>query len=77
MIKTERLILRDYKPEDFKTIHVYGSDPDFSKYEIWGPNTEDDTRKFIADAIEKSQKNPRYEFEFAVCLKSSGKQFGG
>lgn len=77
MIETERLLLREYKTEDFETVHAYGSDPDFSKYEFWGPNSEEDTKNFIADTIAKSQKDPRYEFDFAVCLKSTGRQFGG
>lgn len=74
---TERLLLRDYKTEDWERVHTYGSDPDFSKYELWGPNTLDDTHKFVAEMVRQAESNPRYKFEFAVCLKDNGMLIGG
>jgi hypothetical protein len=47
-LTTERLLLRNYKTEDWEWVHIYGSDSDFSKYELWSPNTLEDTHKFIA-----------------------------
>lgn len=44
MIKTERLLLRNYKESDFDRVHLYASLPDFSQFDVWGPNTEEDTR---------------------------------
>jgi [ribosomal protein S5]-alanine N-acetyltransferase len=74
---TERLWLRPHRPEDWKRIHVYGSDPDFSKYEIWGPNTEEDTRKFVKEMIEQASTKPRYKFDFALSLKDGDLLIGG
>jgi len=76
-ITTERLILRNYKIEDWERVHIYGSDPDFSKYELWGPNTLEDTHKFIAEMAQQTEANPQYKFDFAVCLKDSGLLIGG
>lgn len=76
-LETPRLILRDYSSQDWQTVHSYGSDPEFSKYEAWGPNSESDTKNFINEAIDKAKKQPRYEFEMAVCLKSDNLQIGG
>lgn len=77
VIESERLVLRNYTPDDFARVHLYGSLPDFSKYDVWGPNKEEDTEKFISDAIKKSEINPQYEFEFAVCLKEENLLIGG
>ena len=77
MITTERLHLRKFSPNDCKAVHEYASDPDFSKFEMWGPNTEKDTLSFIEHAISKSQESPQYDFEFAVCLNDSGHLIGG
>lgn len=77
MIETERLLLRNYRTEDFERVHIYDSLLDFSQYDVWGPNTVEDTKKFITDAITKAQKTPRYEFEFAVCLKHENLLIGG
>ena len=77
MITTERLVLRDYQIDDWKTAHIYGSIPEFSKYEIWGPSTEEDSKKFISDAIGKANASPRFEYELAVCQAQGGRHIGG
>ncbi len=76
-IETERLILRPYTPEDWEAVHEYGADPDFSKYEMWGPNSVEDTKKFIADMMVEAATEPRYRFGFAVHLKSEDRLIGG
>lgn len=77
ILETKRLLLRDYKVEDWERVHIYGSDPDFSKYEFWGPNTLEDTKYFIADMVRQSHSDPRFKFDFAVCLRDSGLLIGG
>ncbi len=76
-ITTQRLKLRAYVTNDWERVHIYGSDPDFSKYELWGPNSVEDTHKFIAEMIEQSKSSPRYKFDFAVCLKEDDLLIGG
>jgi RimJ/RimL family protein N-acetyltransferase len=76
-LTTERLILRPYETKDWERVHIYGADPDFSKYELWGPNTIEDSQKFVAEMVEQTKSNPRYKFDFAVCLKDSGLLIGG
>lgn len=77
VITTERLKLRAYKPEDWERVHIYGSNADFSKYELWGPNSVEDTHKFVAEMVEQSNSNPRFKFDFAVCLKENDLLIGG
>ena len=76
-LTTERLFLRAYQREDWERVHIYGSNPDFSKYELWGPNTLEDTHKFIADMMAQTESNPRYQFDFAVCMRENGLLIGG
>ena len=76
-LETDRLILMDYKKNDFKRVHIYASLPHVSQYSDWGPNTEEETQKFISEAIKKSKKKPRYEFELAVVLKKENLLIGG
>jgi RimJ/RimL family protein N-acetyltransferase len=73
---TKRLILRPYITSDWHRIHAYSADPDFSKYELWGPNTLEDTHKYVAAMIEQAKAIPRFKFDFAVCLKSNGLLIG-
>lgn len=76
-LTTERLILRNYCSEDWKRVHIYAAVPAFSQYEMWGPNTEDDSKKFVADMVLQARTQPRFKFDLAICLKASELQIGG
>ncbi len=76
-LSTDRLLLRDYVVNDFDRVHIYGADPEFSKYELWGPNSKEDTQIFIETAIQQAEAKPRFKFELAVCLRESGLLIGG
>ncbi len=77
VIETDRLILREYAESDWKSVHEYAKNEDVLIYEIWGPNTEAQTKGFIKKAIEDSQKIPRLAFELCIVLKTNLKLIGG
>jgi len=74
-LETERLILRKYKESDFAAVHSYGSCVDNITYMLFGPNSEEDTRYFIANAIKESDNSN--EYQYAVVLKETGNLIGG
>lgn len=76
-LETERLYLREFQIDDFAAVHEYGSLPDFSQYELWGPNTEPHSMQFIEEAIAKSLQVPRLEYEMAIILKDTDELIGG
>ena len=76
-IKTERLLLRDFQADDWSAVHVYACDADVTRYQDWGPNSEDDTKKFIDFSITSSQLKPRVDFELAIILSENNKLIGG
>jgi RimJ/RimL family protein N-acetyltransferase len=76
-IETERLILRDHEQADWEDIHEYASLKDFSKYDAWGPNNEQQTKDFVQLNIELSQESPRQKFNFAIVYKENMKVIGG
>ena len=77
IFETVRLLLRNYTSEDWERVHIYGSSADFCKFEVWGPNTLEDTHKFVGDMVAQAQSQPRYEFELAVIHKPSNLLIGG
>jgi len=77
VIETKRLVLRNFRSDDWERVHIYGSDPDFSKYEAWGPNSVDDTKKFISEMVRQASERPRYQFNYAICLKDPDLLIGG
>jgi [ribosomal protein S5]-alanine N-acetyltransferase len=70
-IETKRLILREFKNEDFYCVHKYASDPDVITYLPWGPNSEVDTKIYLDKVISYQLKNPRNDYDIAVELKES------
>jgi len=67
-LKTARLTLRPLTTDDFEAVHEWASDPENARYMSWGPNTEEETRKFLSEA--KPGK------DFAVVLNETGKVIG-
>ena len=75
-LETERLILRQFKRTDWKAVHEYAADPEVSKFMEWGPNSVDDTMKFIDMSLQGQKEKPRRNFDFAVTLKDGGTLIG-
>ena len=46
-LRSERVLLRELRDDDFETTHAYGSNPEVVRYMAWGPNSPDDTRDFF------------------------------
>jgi ribosomal-protein-alanine N-acetyltransferase len=74
---TERLLLRDFVEADWRAVHLYGSDPDVVRFMPWGPNSEEDTKAFVARALSAQADSPRTKHELAVVLREEGRLIGG
>ena len=68
ILETTRLILRPFAPGDFEAAQSWAGNPANTRYMAWGPNSEEQTREFLASA-----KPGR---DFAVVLKESGSVIG-
>ncbi|MBT6068664.1 GNAT family N-acetyltransferase [Candidatus Peregrinibacteria bacterium] len=68
LIKTDRLILRGITLDDFDAIHEYATDMEVVRHIEWGPNSVEDTNKFIADQMANQKDPKRKQFVFATTL---------
>ncbi|CAM4379217.1 acetyltransferase [Bacillus manliponensis] len=58
-IKTKRLFIRDFEPNDWRAVHEYTSNEHVMKYIPEGLFSEEDTKKFVIHNIgEKAEKFP-------------------
>jgi hypothetical protein len=48
---TARLRFRPVEANDFAAVHAYAGDPAVTRYTSFGPNSEEDTRGFLARAV--------------------------
>jgi len=77
IVRTGRLVLRDLEEADCRAVHRYASDPEVIRYMDWGPNTEEETKKFVQRASEGQREQPRKNYELAIILKEDGQLIGG
>jgi ribosomal-protein-alanine N-acetyltransferase len=75
-IETERLLLRELRADDEPDIHEYASDPEVVRLMIWGPNTRDQTWKFLDRALQAQVQWPRPEVGLAIELKNERRLIG-
>ena len=75
-LRTPRLILREFRDDDLDAVHAYGADPEVSRYMVWGPNTLDDSRAFMARTLEAQRAWPRAAVNAAVVLADGGRLIG-
>lgn len=76
-LRLTRLRLREWREDDWAGAHAYGSDPEVVRYMDWGPNTEEETRAFVAASIRARQATPRIHYDLAVTLAENGEVIGG
>lgn len=78
-IKTERLVLREFKLDDAKAVRVKINNLNVSRYmnSVPHPYTMKDAEWFIGDCIEKQKEKPRKSYEFAIESRETGEFMGG
>jgi len=76
-IETKRLVLRDFRIDDWKAVHEYAADRRAVERMPWGPNSADQTIEFVRKAIEESGRPNRKTFELAIILREEDRLIGG
>lgn len=75
--QTARLKLREFHEADWVQVHKYASDPEVVRFIGWGPNTEEDTKKFIQRSLLQQKENPRLNYSLAIVLRDQNELVGG
>jgi len=73
---TERILLRDFTADDLQAVHEYAIDAEVVRYLDWGPNSEQQTKEFIARTICQQQETHRRQYELAVVLRDTNRLIG-
>jgi ribosomal-protein-alanine N-acetyltransferase len=75
-LRTERLMLREFRENDFDDLHEYGSDPKVSRFMTWGPNTPKVSREYLDRALADQAVWPREVVNMAVEVAAEEKLIG-
>jgi [ribosomal protein S5]-alanine N-acetyltransferase len=71
-----RIALRELALDDWTDVHLWGSLLEACRYEAWGPNTPDETRAFVGEAVRDGLRLPRARYAFAVTLPDGPRVIG-
>lgn len=60
--------LRPLTLDDWPAVHAWASRPEACRFQTWGPNTEEQTRAFVAEAVADAalEQPPRLLFAYLV-----------
>ena len=75
-IKTERLLLREFKEDDWEAVFAYQNNPLYLRYYDWTERSEQNAQDFVAIFLTQQQAKPRYKFQLASTLADSGRLIG-
>jgi RimJ/RimL family protein N-acetyltransferase len=77
-LETERLILRDFVPDDWQRVLEYQTNPLYLRYYEWteSDRTPESVREFVGWFLDHQKQNPRIKFQLAITLKSDNLLIG-
>ena len=77
-LQTQRLILREFAPEDYEDVHAYASDYEAVRHMTFGPNTPEQTRSYLNEKCpEERLAEPRMHYNIAIALGENNHVIGG
>ncbi len=76
ILRTNRVSLREIQEKDLPAVHEYASQEIVCQYQPWGPNSEEESKDFVKQAILDSKKEPRSRYLFVITLNEDGKLIG-
>lgn len=73
---TGRLILREFRKEDWAAVLAYQSDPRYLHYYEWTGRTPEEVQAFVGMFLRAQAAQPRTQFQLAITLKESRQHIG-
>jgi len=75
-IRTTRLVLREFQPDDHAAVHRYAGDPEVVRFQDWGPNTPAETTMFLDMVTTAAAATPRTRWALAVIRAADDTMIG-
>ena len=75
-LKTSRLFLREFVPEDWTAVYAYHSDPLYLRYYDWTERSETDVREFVQMFLDWQKQRPRTKFQLAIIHQEEDRLIG-
>ena len=73
---TERLILREFRADDWPAVLDYQRDPRYLRFYEWTDRTPEAAQEFVHMFLGYQRETPRRKFQLVVALKANGQLIG-
>jgi len=75
-ILTPRILLREFRLDDWRRVLAYQSDPQYLRFYSWDQRSEADARAFVHSQINYQHETPRRCFQLVIELRQSREMIG-
>lgn len=75
-ICTARLLLRDFVADDLGDVHAFRSDPEVARFMDFRPESVDETRTWLTEAIFHNAQQPRHAYNLAIMHQDERRVIG-
>lgn len=75
-IATARLVLREFRADDWPAVLAYQSDPRYLRYYAWESRTAEEVRDFVGRFLAQRAATPRTKFQLAIETRADGRLIG-
>lgn len=76
IVKTLRLLLREFVEQDWRAVYAYQNDPRYLEFYEWEHRSEQEVKAFVNRFIDQQQALPRTKFQLAIVLPNSNRLIG-
>jgi RimJ/RimL family protein N-acetyltransferase len=66
---SEEVSLRRMEAEDWPAVHSWGRLAEFCRFQVWGPNTEEDSQAFAATAAQARSQSPQTRYAYLAYVE--------
>ena len=75
-LDTERLIMRDYREDDWPIVAAYWADPRYQRFYPVNERQEETVRKLVASFVAAQAEQPRQRWQLALVTRADGRLIG-
>ncbi|WP_456274728.1 GNAT family N-acetyltransferase [Bacillus sp. AK031] len=75
-LNNERIYLREFIESDWVGVYKYASQNIVSKFQVWEPNSTEDSKEFVNQILIDKSKSPRTRYVYAIILKETDEMIG-
>ena len=76
VIPTPRLILREFRPDDWRRIFEYQSEPEYARFNSWNQRSIKDVKAFVERFVQWQSEIPRLRFQMAIIHRAEERLIG-